>query len=360
MLLTMFGVPTPLTERGVGIVRALAKVALDDSEFVAAGSAGELRAAWAKLNSKNVIYYHESPDNEITSFFRKSAVPILAFLDDPVEVAYSLCRERRLAVLDAMRASSLCFAGLEGVVLSKDTLVIDVCKRNDLSFQDFLETICHHFDLPYSDLLVMAVMRALREQAVIGSGVISSDTWSIGLQRGGVPEAAVELLETVQTCLAPYRRIQERKHIQHVRWPPSAFMSMDHGGKPAVGLFDMTGKSRIFFYGPYLGLPPGRWIAQVDFEVSDNRMGCVLQVNAISKDFLTQGRVQLPCFGRYTCTIPFETMEPKWPVEIHFTLNQGVLQGQLGLLNVEIRRQLNGSGGTDEVGLSNISRLQLS
>ena len=71
-------------------------------------------------------------------------------------------------------------------------------------------------------------------------------------------------------------------------------------------------------------------------------MGCVMQVNAISKDFLTQGRVDLPEAGRHSCIIPFETIEPKWPVEIHFTLDQGVLEGEFGLLNVDIVRQGDG------------------
>jgi hypothetical protein len=339
MLLTMFGVPTALTARGVQIIRALASVILGNADFIAAGSVEELRAAWGKLSTRNVIFYHESPTGEITSFFRKSAAPMLIFVDDPVEVAFALVRERGAGILDAMRATSLCFSALEEVAVSKQALVLDACSDLDLSFRALLQIVCRHFDLPFSDLLVMAIMKSLRQDGAIASDTISDDPWSAGVIRGSEPAAVGDQLETVETCLAPYREIQGRKRVRGVTWPPSAFMSMDQGGKPAVGMFDMTGKRRIFFYGPYLGLPPGRWVARIDFEVANNRMGCVMQVNAISKDFLTQGRVQLPEAGRHSCIIPFETVEPKWPVEIHFTLDQGVLEGQFGLLNVDIVRQ---------------------
>jgi|GEM_PF-2647713 len=342
MLLTMFGVPTALTTRGVRLVRALAKACLGNAEFIAAGSLDELRAVWAKLSTRNVVFFHESPSGEITSFFRKTAAPMLIFMDDPSEVAFSLCRERGTEAFDAMRATSLCFAALEEVALSRQALVVDAVAQSELSYRALLELICRHFDIPFSDLLVMAIMQDLRQEGCIDGSSISDDPWSSGVRRGGAPELPAEKLDTMAVCLAPYRNIQYRRRVQRVTWPPGAFMSMDHDGKPAVGMYDMTGKRRIFFYGPYLGLPPGRWVARVDFEVARNRMGCVMQVNAISKDFLTQGRVDLPEAGRHSCIIPFETIEPKWPVEIHFTLDQGVLEGEFGLLNVDIVRQGDG------------------
>lgn len=339
MLLTMFGVPTALTARGVQITRALAAATVGNSDFIAAGSVEELRAAWAKLNSRNVVFYHESPTGEITSFFRKSAAPMLVFLDDPVEVAFALVRERGTGVTDAMRATSLCFSALEEVAVSKQALVVDARADCDLSFRTLLQIVCRHFELPFSELLVMVVMKNLRQDCAIPGDAISDDPWSAGVQRGGDPVAVGGQAEMIEHCLAPYRSVQERKRVKSLNWPPGVFMSMDQGGKPAVGLFDMTGKRRIFFYGPYLGLPPGRWVAHIEFEVSNNRMGCVMQVNAIAKNFLTQGRVELPETGRHSCIIPFETIEPKWPVEIHFTLDQGVLEGQFGLLNVDVMRQ---------------------
>ncbi|MFO0473762.1 MAG: hypothetical protein ACK52K_01255 [Alphaproteobacteria bacterium] len=338
MLLTMFGVPTALTDRGVRVVRALAQATIGAYDFIAAGSPEELSAAWARLSTRSVVFHHESPSGGITSFFRKAQAPILLFLDDPFEVACALHRERGVPIMDAMRATSLCLSALEDIVLGNNVLVIDARIQSQLSLRSFVQLVSKHFSLPASDLTVMSVMSSLRHDGVLGQSAISDDPWSLGLTRGGVPELTREQLDVVETCLEPYRRILERQAVQHVHWPAGAFMSMDHGGRPAVGLFDMTGKRRIFFYGPYLGLPPGKWVARVEFEVANNRMGCVMQVNAIAKDFLTQGRIVLPEQGRHFCTIPFETVEPRWPVEIHFTLDQGVLEGEFGLIDVNIER----------------------
>jgi hypothetical protein len=340
VLITMFGVPTAAASVVVRIVRSLTHAVYGEYDFIAAASLEELRVAWTKLSKRSVVFYHESPSGEIISFFQRAAVPIVLFLDDPVDVALALHAERGVPLMDAARAASLCMSSLEALSLDPKVLTVNTSKQSSETLRCMIERLTNFLGITHAERHIEAIIGDLAAKD-IGVGSIGADLpWTCMLKSDEQDPRSLEAggLEALKICLQPYRCILEGRPVEYVNWPPSVFMSMDQNGRPAEGMFDLTGKRRIFFYGPYLGLPPGDWVANIEFEVANNEMGCVIQVNAIAKDFLTQGRIELPKSGRHHCLLPFRTVEPRWPVEIHFTLDHGVLQGEFGLIRVTIRR----------------------
>jgi hypothetical protein len=138
--------------------------------------------------------------------------------------------------------------------------------------------------------------------------------------------------------LGPYRAVSAQQPLKSVIWPEELFVSLDHAGAVLSGMIDMTGRQRSLIDGPWFGLPRGRWQATIEFEVVDNFMGCVMQVNVFAHSVLRQGRITLPESGSHMCILAFAHEDARVPLVIQFTLDRGVLQGGFRLVRVMLQR----------------------
>ncbi len=338
MFFAVFGVPTSATHRALKVLMQLVGTTGAGYNLFGARTVHEFAAAWGRREKRKVVFFHESPTGEITSFFGQSELPVLLILDDPLSVQWSLCSERSLEPLNAMRTASVCFSALEPLLDAQRLLIIDAGDRAGLSFRAFIETIARHFDLEPTSERIELVLLGLKESGEVASDVCATDSWLVGIARREHGDGLSNCDDSFDTCLSPFRSLLDGRKVSHFTWPAEVFLSMDRGGQPATGMVELAGPKRIVLYGPYLGLPRAVWDAHIQFEVSGNKTGCVMQANVISGGFLAQGRFELPERGRHECNIIFDICEPSWPVEIHFTLDHGVIDGMFGVLRVDIER----------------------
>jgi hypothetical protein len=338
MLLSAFYVPTARATRGLQIVQSLFAVMAGDFDNITASTLDELRSAWANITYQHVLYHSELPSEEVVSFFRHAKAPMLVLVDDPVSIAEALQAERGIDPLQATRYASIHASVLEGVWVAPDVLLINAGAGGTLSLQAFIESLAAYLSLPCADEQVSQIVGRLAQ--LTGSSVSADAPWmAIETNAGHVAPMVPSGEEPIaKRCLASYRALLAQQPINSMVWPADVFTSVDHGGAPLSGMIDMTGRQRLLIDGPWLGLPSGRWQASVDFEVTENLMGCLMYISVYSEGVLRQGRVTLPEHGFHVCSLAFDHPDARIPVVMQFTLDRGVLQGGFRLLQVTLRR----------------------
>lgn len=341
MLLAVFGVPTATTALGVRVVQALFNAAFGPYDFLMAGTLEELRDAWLKLSTKNVLFYHEAPGAEVISFLREARAPTIVFLCDPIELASALFTEREFDFLQAIRAASVSISVLQDLSLDNDVLHIDVGSLSRQSLSSFIASIAEHIGVSINQDL-----RTVTISTVFGGGVqddVEHERWvalvrpANALRSSGQQDE--EAMPFGERCLADYRPVYDGKLIKQVCWHPEMFVSFDAGRLPLNGPVDMTGRQRVLIEGPGMGLPRGEWIADIRFAVSNNLAGAVMLVAAFADSKIALGRVELPVTGSHSCELSFQHLRPQCAVGFQFVLERGVLQGEFSLLSVICRRR---------------------
>jgi hypothetical protein len=77
-----------------------------------------------------------------------------------------------------------------------------------------------------------------------------------------------------------------------LRWDREVFTSTETEDKRCPELFDLTGRQRFLFYGPYRELPTGLWRAQVELHLSEDAGKRILSMQfGVEPDYTT---VDLP------------------------------------------------------------------
>ena len=142
--------------------------------------------------------------------------------------------------------------------------------------------------------------------------------------------AEFDLLETM---LSYYRD----PTVLHLEWAPRLFMTAENAALSDVFL-DITGPSRLFIHGPYMGLPRGDWVARIEFETRSNLFGFELLVHVVADGYLKKGRLSVPLDGRYVTEIKFVGDDPSVPVQLQILLERGAIGGEFKLMSVELQR----------------------
>ena len=336
MLLAVFGVPTATASVGARIVHSVVRCAAGPTDLVSCRSLDELREAWASRAEQNILYYNESPSGEISRFFREVSTPLLLFVDDPVEVGVSLHSERAVEVLQAVRVSSLCTVSLNELLLANDVLKINSSRHSSMSLGELISSIASFYRFPGHQALVEAVIADVSNSLGLECPVPASSAWCELAKcmrpptQVGMSVAEFDLLETMLCC---YRD----PTVLHLKWAPGLFMTAENVALNDTFL-DLTGPSRLFIHGPYMGLPRGSWVARIEFEARSNLFGFELLVHVVADGYLKKGRMSVPQDGRYVTEIRFVGDDPSVPVQLQILLERGAIGGEFRLMSVELQR----------------------
>jgi hypothetical protein len=102
-----------------------------------------------------------------------------------------------------------------------------------------------------------------------------------------------------------------------------------------LGELDITGRPRILVYGPYMGMPQGRWRARVKFLVDAPAAAKELRIDWGSPHDFTSLQISTPHAGVYEAEL-----EHDWPAvdlaEIRLWLMEGAFDGVLHFLGATI------------------------
>ncbi len=253
---------------------------------------------------------------------------------------------RGLSALDAVRAASLAISSLEEVVSTDKVLIIRSDNRtNDVRIM--IEEIATFLGLSIPPETRESIIKKLSLQEDVQGGIHFESQRTAALRFFGLPdsddtERAGEVSE-LAASLADYDQLLRHGFIHSLRWPGALFHLLDKQSGPAIEAVDLTGPARFLVSGPYLGLPRGRWNAELAFSVWDNLSGnrILIDISTNSGEtVLAKKEYILPKEGAFKCKLSFETVQSHLAIEIRTFLVQGAIEGSFCFQEVGLTRQL--------------------
>ncbi len=266
------------------------------------------------------------------------AVPIVVFLDDPVDSVRYLKFASGCSTLEALRIQTAATSGYAFLCGNPAALAIDRAaggraRETILRILDHLE-----LDLPpsASEILLGKFAGPESEQASLEArlarhvaGYAPLEAASIGLAPG---EA-----ELVNRALAPIVQMSRSPEPEPIVWPTSVFFSGDQPGSPATLVADVTGAARILYYGPYFHLPRGHWGARMMIGFTEDARDIPFSIEVRAGLLLARATMQSVGKGVFHASFEFVHEAPQDPVEIQVRSDQGAIGGKVALGRVEFK-----------------------
>jgi hypothetical protein len=121
-------------------------------------------------------------------------------------------------------------------------------------------------------------------------------------------------------------------------WPRESFLDGDAPGKPLPATVEVAGRARILAYGPYLPLPAGHWHATafLGFSPDIGRLPFILEAD--TGGAVARGFFEVERGGIFTLELDFQVTDALHPVELRLISQESALEGQLALIEVELKQ----------------------
>ncbi len=152
----------------------------------------------------------------------------------------------------------------------------------------------------------------------------------------------------LSTYLEPLFAAAGRPAPLALAWPREAFLDGDAPGEILPATVEVAGRARILAYGPYLPLPAGDWRATtfLGFSPDFGKMPFILEAD--TGGAVARGFFEVERGGIFTLELDFQVADTLHPVELRLISQDSALEGQLALIEVELKQsppQLPAEGG---------------
>ncbi|NQW55074.1 MAG: hypothetical protein HQ465_27955 [Rhodospirillales bacterium] len=128
--------------------------------------------------------------------------------------------------------------------------------------------------------------------------------------------------------------------ILALAWPREAFLDGDAPGETLPATVEVAGRARILAYGPYLPLPAGDWQATAFLGFSHDIGRLPFILDADTGGAVARGFFEVERGGIFTLVLDFKVTDALHPIELRLISQDSALEGQLALIEVELKQSL--------------------
>lgn len=336
----LFGVPSVFSLLCVHLVKGLLAQVFGSCEPTRVASAGEFQSH----SSQNSLFFHDIPEPGLIEHLVRENVSLIAFLSSAETNIHEFLELWASPAVNAFRQTSLSMSALEEVITVPDVFIIRSHGSRKIDVQELLRKLVLFLGFSSHRVNIAQIMQDLSLQAARDGNVYLEDQLQPAMILAGCApgkKTETECTRKLISSLKDYNSILELNPMSTVCWPGEIFLT--EGNKPAgVGqTVNLMGPARVLVYGPYLGLPRGKWTATIKFSVFNNtsRNRVILDISQnYSEDVLAKGETNLPASGTYSCEMFFQVTNPHLPIEARLLTTQGAIEGELEFLGVDLRR----------------------
>ncbi|HXT06891.1 MAG TPA: hypothetical protein VN715_08150 [Roseiarcus sp.] len=330
----VFGVSTPFAYWGFHLARQVIEAIAGQTLHLHITSLAQLREGFARRAGGSVVVTSDFPDAELARFVCGSGLPLIAFSDDPGDTLDWTIKTRQLSPLDAARFNSRLFSTLALPFAADRTLLI-AAARNEPP-ERIVAAIVEHLFPGRGEWLASRTFEFLVE-----SGAIARDkTVERSEYRAAEAGPPTRSLADARRAIGAYGELMTGRWPEQIEWSLELFTRLDNR---AIGdPIDLTGPARALFYGPYLNLPIGDWIARVEFEIDGALSGVEALADVRVNEAITEKSFEMPAKGIFAYELSFHVADPHHPIEIRLFTKKSAIEGVFLPRSVKVRPQPRG------------------
>lgn len=341
MLVCAFGPPSALTYWSLDVIRSIVRVAIgDDVHIISANRIEELREAWSGRNNRKVMLFSDCLEVPVSDLIINCNIPFVIFADDSRNMLRHLKMERKLDLESATRLASQCISAMADMYSAEHAFIFGI-SHYSFELSAYVRELGSALDIPLSDQHVSSILDELVGQTWQKnySTVFDELTarWPYLQEPSGADEHNNRENEDAD-LINQYTNVYFKKKLDLVEWPKSLFLTV--GGASHSTTIDLVGPARYLTFGPYMHLPRGNWIAQVEIEVANNKSGNTIVADVVHGEVQTVVSAALPSHSVYQFELAFEVTEPLKPVEVRIAILLGAIEGKFMLRKVRIIRDV--------------------
>jgi len=340
MIITTFGTPSAFTQWCTHLLGIMAEIALDGVDHISGTTVESLKEAWRQRSQPHVLFFSDHPDQEIVDIYQRTNAPVLIFVEDLVDAAYFIARERQIDFLSAVHLTVQSILSFYIAFFIPRALII---QRNDKrTMGEFFHSIGDHigWDMTPHQFKQLEQIVGVASDDNFEAAMLSfmSLARSIGMGHEGMPEPADQILIDV---LNQYQPITRKLPIDEIVWPWEVLRTIEPHSADTSNWINLVGPGRCITYGPYFGVPRGHWTASVVFSVKDNKSGNIFYVDVVCGEVIAMVEATLPENGSFLVTLDFQVDTNKAVLEIRTSIKHGAIEGEIAVDEILLVRSKN-------------------
>jgi hypothetical protein len=327
----VFGVSTPFAYWGFHLVLEIVHAAAGETLHLHITNFSQLHDGVGERDGGSLVVTSDFPDQDLFDFLLRSVLPLIAFADDVDEMIDWTAHSRRMSAENAVRFCCNITCVLAPAYLAPRALIL----RPETSVRALVAAIIAHLCPDADESLASRLYEAL-----VRDGKITPDgpaNWRLNVEPSETGPSLTDPERTadMKTALASYAGLFSGHFPSEVVWPVSLFTCPDvaHWREP----IDLTGPARAVMYGPYLHLPPGDWVARVEFEIDEALSGVEAGTDVFISEVLVEKVFLMPAKGIFAYELSFAVSDPRHAVEIRLFTKRSAIEGRLLVRTVTVR-----------------------
>ncbi len=343
MSVGLFGVPTVSTTLCIHLIKGLFVQSFGSCQTISVSAVPDIEKSSCDIGAENNIIFAHIPEPALIEFLIHEKVHLVASISSFEACVRHLIERQGLQPIKAVRDTSLSMAALEDVIFASDVFVIRITDQVKVDIHRMLGRLTEFLGLRRGRLDFNQIIGDLALRAAADGNVYLNDQVEPGLLLSGcaplrkVAKVDLQLLSSTEG----YDSILELRPMSEVCWRPRIFSTKEKVTSAAERIY-LVGPSRMLVFGPFAGLPRGKWNATVAFSTADNasgnRLGLDVSQNS-GRDILANGEMELPLSGSYSCEVTFTNINPHLPIELRLASKQGAIEGELCFQGVKFERR---------------------
>lgn len=329
----MFGVSTPFAHWGFNLVRLIIEAISGSTVSLHITSLEELREGFARRDGASVVVTSDFPDAQLSSFVCSSELPLIAFSDDPRDTVDWTIKSRHMNGFDAARFSSRLFSAIELPLTTERTLLIPSSPNQ--TAEAVVTQIVSHIFPGRGEWLAVQTFKHLIESGQIADNSIPDRGQYRAAELVDMSPSSAEDSAAINRVVDCYSDLMFGRKALEFDWPLEFFTRPDKRAPRAA--FDLTGPARVLFYGPYLHLPVGHWVARTEFEIDGAVSGVEAMTDIYINEVVTEKTFEMPEKGIFAYNLSFRVDDPHFAVQIRLFIKKSAIEGVFLPRSVRVR-----------------------
>lgn len=285
----------------------------------------------------NRLLLSRNPREALFNLLSGADLPVIGFIDHPVDAVRSVKQAHDCGTLDALRIVMESAAVIRTLERRRRVLIVDRdfaggdARRIVASIATYLLTFYEGQGL--EEFLARDDVSAVDEPIPMELELRNLVPAYLPLEESR-RALSVDDVELIQASLGelsiwPGRAVS-------TRWPRSVFLLGDEADFSTRAVTEVTGVARILYYGPYFFLPASRYRVRVTLGFSAETAGTTFTLDGWDGELLGSARVRPSSAGIFVAAFDLEVGRPYRALEIRIQNDQGAIDGKIALVEVEL------------------------